>query len=230
MIREITRSIQHLNKQENVRLIRIEANGTNFSAGADLNWMKEGAIQSEDKLMAESRELALLFNIIYNSEKVILVAAKGKVIGGAIGIIAAADIVLSTSETSFAFTEVKLGLVPATIAPYVVLKTGMSVSREWMLTAREIDANEAYARGLTNLIVPESDLDTEVQKMVDSLLGNGPKAMRSIKKLFRQQEFSKDPNDQIDSSSKLIAKFRVSEEGQEGIRSFFEKRQPNWKK
>jgi methylglutaconyl-CoA hydratase len=229
MIREISSAIVQFNKDENLRLIIMDANGENFSSGADIHWMKKGLEQSQEKLEGESRELALLFNNIYNAPKVTIAVAKGKVIGGANGIIAAADIALATPETSFMFPEVKLGLIPATIAPYIVNRTGNNVAKEWMLTGRKIALQEALERGLVNVALQSSDPTEELEQLKKTLLNNGPGALKGVKELFRGDDLLSDPDDMINPTANLIAKYRVSDEGQEGTRAFIEKRQPNWR-
>ncbi len=228
MIRELKTSVVNLCQKTAVRFIIIEAKGSNFSAGADLNWMKDGLRQSEDELYSGSRELASLFNTLYNAAKVTIVLTKGKVFGGANGIVAAADIAIASPETVFAFTEVKLGLVPATIAPYIVQKTGKSTAREWMLTGRKIAADEALQRGLVNRIIPASELDEALKELTEDLTKNGPLAMEGIKMMFLENDLSDDPGKLLETTSRLIAKFRIADEGQEGIRAFFEKRLPRW--
>lgn len=228
MIREISDSVRKLNNDHSIRIIRFEAEGTNFSAGADLKWMKNGMEHTRDQLKAESRELAMLFNDIYNSSKLTISLLKGKVLGGANGIAAASDIAIATPSTSFAFTEVKLGLIPATIAPYIVRRTGNNVAKEWMLTGRKIDADEAYTRGLVNYLWGESEVERKVEELSKLLLENSPNAIAGIKEIFKLDTFSAGPDELIDRTAELIAEFRVSEEGQEGISAFFEKRKPGW--
>lgn len=229
MIREIAGSIKKLNRKKEVRMIIINANGDNFSAGADLNWMKKGLEQNEKELLSESLELANLFNSIYNSSIVTVAVASGKVIGGANGIIAAADISIAAENASFTFSEVRLGLIPATIAPYIVQRTGENIAREWMLTGREIPAREAFERGLVNMLVPDSDLSGYIQQLTETLRNNGPRAMMGIKKMFSKYELSAHPDHLLKPTAKLIAKYRISGEGQEGIQAFFDKRKPAWR-
>ena len=227
MIREISEAIREFDNRDGIRIIFISANGQNFSAGADLNWMKEGLKQDKEALYRESRELAGLFNTIYNASKITVALAKGKVMGGANGIVAAADIPIAITGTSFAFSEVKLGLVPATIAPYIVQRTGKAAAYEWMLSGRLFTAEEALEKGLISRIIPEEEAD-QPGELLDPLLRNGPEAMKGIKRMFREQHLDQHPDQLIESTSQLIAEYRVSEEGQEGIRAFFEKRQPRW--
>ncbi len=228
MIREIAGSIKRFNTRKGLRMIIINANGDNFSAGADLKWMKKGLEQNEKELNSESLELANLFNSIYNSSVVTVAIAKGKVIGGANGIISATDISIAGENSSFTFSEVRLGLIPAIIAPYIVQRTGENIAREWMLTGRTIPAREAYQRGLLHALVPETDLPRYLEQFTETMLNNGPNAMKGIKKMFRKQELSAHPDQLMKPTAKLIGKYRISEEGQEGIKAFFEKRKPAW--
>lgn len=230
MIRELTSAIEEMNHGNKADLILITGKGKNFCAGADLNWMKEGLQQSEEELYRESLELAMLFDKLNRSPKITLVAVSGKVMGGANGILAASDIAVASSTAVFAFTEVRLGLVPATIVPYVVQRTGESVAREWMLTGREFQADEAYQRGLVNWLVSDVELVRRTEELIGMLLGNGPKALLGVKEMFLKEGSSREQKSHIDLSARLIARFRISEEGQEGISAFFEKRQPRWKR
>lgn len=227
MIREISGAVREFSRREDIRIICIAANGPNFSAGADLNWMKQGLTQEREELYNESRELAMLFNDIYNAPKITVALAKGKVMGGANGIVAATDIPVATNDTSFAFSEVKLGLIPATIAPYIVQRTGKTAAYEWMLSGRSFNAAEAMTKGLITRMISEEEA-AQPDQLLEPLLRNGPEALKGVKRMFREQQLGEDPDQLIETTSQLIAEFRVSEEGQEGIRAFFEKRQPRW--
>jgi methylglutaconyl-CoA hydratase len=227
MIREISEAIREYNTRDGIRIIFISANGPNFSAGADLEWMRKGLDQQKEELYQESKELAMLFNELYNSPRITVALAKGKVMGGANGIMAAVDIPLSTNDASFAFSEVKLGLIPATIAPYIVQRAGSAAAYEWMLSGRLFTADEAMHKGHISRIVTEEEAG-QPEKLLEPLLRNGPEAMRGVKRMFREKNLQQHPDQLIEATSQLIAEFRVSEEGQEGIRAFFEKRQPRW--
>ena len=229
MIREFQDAFDVLDSDEEVSVIMIQSNGKNFSAGADLEWMRSGLDQSEAELNAESTELALLFHTIHTSTKVVVSVVRGKALGGANGIIAASDIVLASDNAAFAFTEVKLGLLPATISPFVVRKVGHSVATEWMISGRQFTAEEAYNRGYVHRLVADDLLSQEAQNLLSELLKNAPGSLKGMKELIAFLEGKRDPNEIIRHTANLIAQFRVSEEGQEGIRSFFEKRQPNWR-
>jgi len=228
MIREIADAVGSFNEDDRVRFIVFSANGENFSAGADLKWMKEGLHQSAEELRAESRELALLFNLVYKSEKITIALVNGKALGGANGLVAASDFSFASGQSTFAFSEVKIGLIPATIAPYIVRKTGLQTAYEWMLTGKSIPADEAARKGLVTEVVESNRLKNRAVELTDLLKMNSPAAMQGIKKLFHNGGLEGNPDDMVASTADLIASFRGSEEAQEGIHSFFEKRKPNW--
>jgi len=228
MIRDLSECFSILDRDKDIRLIVISSTGDNFSAGADLNWMRNGMDQTAVQLDEESNELARLFRLIWEADPIVIASVRGKVMGGANGLLAASDMVVAETTASFAFPEVKLGLVPATIAPYILRKAGFSRTTELMLTGRMFSAREAREAGLAQRICDHGLLKENTDKLIEELLSNGPEAMKGVKQLLRRLE--KDiPSDQIQAyTSKLIAGFRVSDEGQEGMKAFFEKRNPNW--
>ena len=229
MIREFSEQFDRLDNDPGITIILINHKGGNFSAGADLQWMKDGLSQSAAQLEQESRELGELFHRIYHSRKVTITAIRGKVIGGANGIVAASDIALAAEDASFAFTEVKLGLIPATIAPFVIRKAGATKSREWMLTGRTIPADEAFRSGLVQEIAPRDELEARVDGRINNLLKNAPGSLTGIKELVWFLEHENDPKTILDHTAALIAQFRTGPEGQEGMNAFFEKRTPTWR-
>jgi len=228
MIRELAHALEDLGKRSGKHLILIDAAGPNFSAGADLHWMREGIGQDRDQLLAESKELAGLFRQISESGSVIVTAVRGKAIGGAVGLVAASDLVIAESSASFRFSEVKLGLIPAVIAPYVLRKTGTGKAAAWMLTGREFPANEAHESGLVQFICPPGGLEEETSGLLKELRTGGPAAIAGIKQLIRKVSGTSPPAEYLEETADLIAAFRTSKEGQEGIRAFFEKRNPDW--
>lgn len=228
MIRQLTGAIELLPGRKNVRVVVLRAEGKHFSAGADLDWMRQGLTQEPDQLKAESLELARLFRLIYDSELIFVAALHGKVLGGANGLAAASDIVIAEDTTRFAFSEVKLGLVPATIAPYILRKAGHGRTAEMMLTGRTFDAHQAHSAGLVHFICEEGSLEEFTGRIVSDLLSGGPEAMKGIKHLLRSLEPGKITDEIQDHTADLISRFRVSDEGQEGMNSFFQKRKPGW--
>jgi methylglutaconyl-CoA hydratase len=228
MIRKLTGIFGDMNEHPAVRVIVLKGKGPDFSSGADLNWMRQGLNQSPDQLQKESLDLARLFLAISRCNRVVVAAVKGRVMGGANGLVAASDIAVAEESASFAFTEVRLGLVPATIAPYVQRKMGMARTSELMLTGRCFTAHEAFQAGLVQLTCSEGSLDQAAGEITARLLENGPVAQQGIKEMLRMLE-QEAPGEQLaELTAGIIAKFRTSAEGQEGIRAFFEKRKPNW--
>lgn len=228
MIRELSDAIGKLDPDKQIRAVVLNAAGPHFSAGADLNWMKEGIGQSEEQLRSESLLLAELFRTIAASDVPYLAAIRGNVMGGGIGLVAASDLVVAEDTVRFAFTEGRLGLVPATIAPYVLRKAGLSRTTELMLTGRTFDAEEAREAGLVHLICKEGELNRAVSGLREKLTNSGPAALRGIKAMLRNLEGRFVTDAVKEYTSELIAGFRVSEEGQEGMNAFFEKRKPRW--
>ena len=228
MIRQLTESMESLAEQTGIRIVVLRSEGKHFSAGADLKWMREGLALSKEQLESESLELARLFRIIYESDLMMLVALQGKVMGGANGLVAAADLVIAEKTSNFAFSEVKLGLVPATIAPYVLRKVSHSKTAELMLTGRTFDAEEARSAGLVHYTCEEGTLMETTGQIVRDLLSGGPEALKGIKRLLHNLVPGQITDEIQEHTANLLAHFRISAEGQEGINAFFEKRKPGW--
>ena len=228
MIREISRTIQTLNADEGIRLIIFDSASSHFCSGADLRWMQSGLEMSEDQLNSESRELAGLYRLIWESKAVTICSAKGHIPGGAIGLLAASDFVVAESSVALTFSELKLGLVPATIARYVMRKAGFSRTSDWMMTGRSISAAEAMEAGLIHRICDEGALEENTGLLCRELLSQGKEALKGLKQILRQLEDLKDPEEIDKYTSRTIAGFRKSEEGQEGMKAFLEKRLPRW--
>jgi len=193
--------------------------------------MKAMANYSYPQNLADAERLSKLFQTIHFCNKAVIVEVHGACIGGANGIIAAADIVIAERETKFAFSEVKLGLSPATISPFVIAKIGQTAARELMLTGRRFTADEAKIFGLVNIVVDEAEmLDTE-RFYIDHFMQASPDAVAECKNLIRLVSGTDDPyNPVFMQTSMLIANQRVSKAGQEGMKAFFEKRKPEWNK
>jgi len=228
MIREISRVLELLKQQEGIRLIIFDSTGDHFCSGADLHWMRSGLRQSRDQLESESLELAELFRGIRDSEVVTICSVKGRVSGGALGLLAASDFVVAESAVVLVFPEVKLGLVPATIAPHVLRKAGFSRSSDWMMTGRAVPAPEAKEGGLIHRICKEGTLDKATQVLAEELLSGGVEALKGVKALLGQLESPMEAEDLDIFTSRLIARFRISPEGQEGMKARLEKRKPRW--
>ncbi len=229
LIRELTEVFDWLNSRDDIRVIILKGNGLAFCAGADLAYMKEMASFSYNQNIADAEKLSKLFQTIYFCDKAVIVDVHGACIGGANGIVAAADIVIAERQTKFAFTEVRLGLTPATISPFVVSKIGNTAAKELMLTGRRFTADEAKTYGLVNVVVDEAEMIDTERQYIDHFMHASPDAIAECKNLLRMVSGTDDRyNPVFMQTSVAIANQRISKAGQEGMKAFFEKRNPEW--
>ena len=231
LIRELTEVFDWLNSRDDIRVIILKGNGKAFCAGADLAYMKDMAGFSYNQNIADAEKLSKLFQTIYFCNKAVIVDVHGACIGGANGIIAAADIVIAEKETKFAFSEVRLGITPATISPFVVQKIGNTAAKELMLTGRRFTADEAKAFRLVNVVVSEAEMINTERQYIEHFLHASPDAIAECKNLLRMVNGTDDRfNPVFMQTSVAIANQRISKAGQEGMAAFFEKRKPEWDK
>ena len=229
LIRELTEVFDWLNSRDDIRVIILKGNGKAFCAGADLAYMKDMAGFSYNQNIADAEKLSKLFQTIYFCNKAVIVDVHGACIGGANGIIAAADIVIAEKETKFAFSEVRLGITPATISPFVVQKIGNTAAKELMLTGRRFTADEAKAFRLVNVVVSEAEMINTERQYIEHFLHASPDAIAECKNLLRMVNGTDDRfNPVFMQTSVAIANQRISKAGQEGMAAFFEKRKPEW--
>lgn len=229
LIHELTEAIDWLGSRDDIRVIVLKGNGKSFCAGADLAYMKAMSGFSYDENVADAERLSKLFQTIWFCDKAVITVVHGACIGGANGIVAASDVVIAESKTKFAFSEVRLGITPATISPFVLRKIGMTWAKELMLTGRLFYAEEAMRFGLVNCVVDESRLVEMERQYVEHFMHTSPDAVAECKNLLRMVSGFDDPYDPVFAqTSALIARQRVSEAGQEGMAAFFEKRKPSW--
>lgn len=228
MIAEITEAFHILSVNDEVRLILLRGRGKSFCAGADLNWMRDVAGYTYEQNYRESIRLCECFHNIYNCPKPTIAVVHGAAIGGANGLIAACDMAYAAGNSVFSLSEVKIGLVPACISPYVIKRTGESVARELMLTGRRINGSEAEQCRLVNRSWPEDELMPQVEKVMTDLLSSGPRAMNHCKSLINEVSNRWTLAEAIGETARIIADIRASDEGQEGMRAFLEKRKPGW--
>ena len=229
LIHELTEVFDWLNSRDDIRVIILKGNGKAFCAGADLEYMKAMAGFSYNQNLADAQNLSKLFQTIYFCNKAVIVDVHGACIGGANGIIAAADIVIAEKETKFAFSEVRLGITPATISPFVVQKIGNTAAKELMLTGRRFTADEAKAFHLVNVVVSEAEMIDAERQYIEHFLHASPDAIAECKNLLRMVSGTDDRFNPIYmQTSVAIANQRISKAGQEGMAAFFEKRKPNW--
>jgi methylglutaconyl-CoA hydratase len=203
--------------------------GKAFCAGADLEWMSKMAAYSHAENVEDARRAAALFHALNELPLPLVGRIHGAALGGGSGLAAVCDIVVAADNTLFGFTEAKLGILPAMISPFVVAKIGQSAARELFLTAARFPAARAKEIGLVHAVVPEADLDRTVEAYVNELLTSAPRAMAGAKALVAAIA-GRPPSDVAELTAATIARHRASDEGQEGMRAFFEKRKPTWAK
>ena len=228
LIEELIHTLQSL-AEHPVRVLVIKGSGKHFSAGADLNWMKSSASLTEQENYQDSQRLALLLKLLNNFPAPTIAAVQGAAFGGAVGLASACDIAIGTPASRFCLSEVKIGLIPAVISPYVVQAMGSRQARRYFVTAEVIKGQQSVELGLLHECVPEDQLDEKVQSLVQHISANAPQATRQAKQLLAditQQPFN---DSLIDQTCRKIAAIRVSEEGQEGLSAFLEKRDPAWR-
>lgn len=228
LIGELTAMFNKIDQDEHVRVMILAANGKNFCAGADLNWMKRMASYSYEQNLADAKALAEMLFTLNNMRKPTIAKVQGAAFGGAVGLIACCDMAISNKLSRFCLSEVKLGLIPATISPYVIDAIGARQARRYFTTAEVFSARRARRLGLLSEAVTEEDLDDSVAELVSALLKNSPLAVAAAKKLVFDVQNQTIEQPLLDATSEAIANIRVSEEGQEGLQAFLQKRQPTW--
>jgi len=229
LMSELTLCFKELSKDEKIRVIVLTGKGKSFCAGADLNWMKSMAKYSTKENIKDSEILLNLYDEIYFCPKPVIACVNGHAFGGGIGVFAACDIVIAIPDCKFAFSEVKLGIIPAVISSYIVRRIGLYNMRRLFLTGERFDSNYAKEIGLVDFVVSEKDFDEIVQKYIDILLSSGPNAIVEVKKIvdaYEKMDIDKYKKHTVEKISEL----RVSDEGQEGINAFLEKRKSRWSK
>ncbi|HZT42496.1 MAG TPA: enoyl-CoA hydratase/isomerase family protein [Chthonomonadaceae bacterium] len=227
LIEELTGVFTQSGSDPGVRAIVLKGAGPSFCAGGDLNWMTRVAQYSHAENLADARELQQLFNAIAECPKVTIAQVHGAAMGGGVGLVAVCDIAIAAADTKFAFSEVRIGLAPAVIAPYVIEKIGYGAARALFVTGERFGADEALRIGLVQQVVPADELEAAVQRKAESVLQTGPEAVAAAKRLLRDIE-GKTPPEAAEATVACIAALRASPEGQEGIRAFLEKRKPDF--
>ena len=214
-----------------VRVVVLSSAGKTFCAGADLEWMRTAAKWTSAENEADARVLAEMLHRLATLPKPTIARVQGSAYGGGVGLIAACDIAVATFDAQFALSEVKLGLIPATIAPHVIAAIGERHARRYMLTAERFSAAEAYRLGLLHeMVADEAALDQALGAVIDALLANGPGALAECKDLIRTVTHRAIDSGLIAETARRIARVRASEEGRQGISAFLEGRKPSWVK
>ena len=230
LIETLTDALEKVDRADEIRAAVLAANGKSFSAGADLNWMKRMAGYSKAENLEDARRLAGLMRTLQRLTKPTLARVQGSAFGGGVGLVACCDIVIASESARFALTEVRLGLIPAVISPYVSRAMGERQARRYMLTGERFSAEEAYRLGLVHEVVPESVLDERLTSVLSMLLENGPGAMAAVKSLMDRVAGGALDETMIEDTAKRISEIRATKEGREGVSAFLEKRKPRWSK
>ena len=227
MIAELTTTFKNLEQDENGRVLIIKGEGESFCAGADLNWMKSMAEYTQQENYKDSDQLFEMFVSLEKLPMPVVGQVHGHVFGGALGLVACCDIVAAVDETKFCFSEVRLGLAPAVISSFVAKKMSRTQIHRWFLTGEVFESSQALEMGFIHFSDSKKKVHRFVEEITQQMSHNGPKAVRETKKLI--QDLYSHQKDIRSRSVQLIADLRVSSEGQEGLKSFFEKRKPQWK-
>ena len=230
LIAELTTELLDANRDESVKIVILTGAGESFSAGGDLNWMRAMAALDEAENIEDALALAEMLAVLNGLAKPTIARVNGHAFGGGVGLLACCDIAIAADHVRMALTEVRLGLIPAVISPYVIAAIGQRQARRLFLTAQAIDASEARSCGLVHLCSPADQLDESVETQVGMLLKGGPQALAACKSLIAEVTGAgQDSATHLKRrTAEIIAQLRVSDEGQEGLSAFLEKRPARW--
>jgi methylglutaconyl-CoA hydratase len=229
MIRELREAFAELVGATGLRAVVLTGEGSAFCAGADLNWMRRVLEWSYEQNYEDSLNLARLMRDIYEFPRPVIGRINGPAIGGGTGLVAVCDIAVASLDAIFSFSEVKIGLVPACISPYVLKRVGERYAREYFLTGERLSAQRALECGLVNYAVPVAELDGVVNRIVENLVTSGPEALATCKRMVRMVS-DQDLDTAGPATAEMIARLRMSPEGQEGMSAFLDRRTPAWRR
>jgi len=227
LMKELTSCFNELCKDNKTRIIILTGKGKSFCAGADLNWMKSMVKYSIEENIKDSRLLLSLYDSIYNCPKPVIGRVNGHAFGGGLGLFAVCDIVIAVPDCKFAFSEVKLGIIPAVISTYIVRRIGLSKMRRLFITGERFNSEYAKDIGLIDYVLSEDEIDKKIESYIELLRSSGPNAIKEVKKLIDSYE-KMDVKKYKEHTVKKISELRISDEGQEGINAFLEKRKSKW--
>lgn len=224
LIAELTQVFKELDQINDVNVVVLAANGKSFCAGADLNWMKAMAQYSYEENLADAQLLADMLKAIYVCTKPVIAKVQGDAYGGGVGLAAVCDVLVASDKAHFCLSEAKLGLLPATISPYVIQALGVQACRRYFVTAERFSASQAHQLGFVHILTDELNLSNAVNEVCQSILANGPMAVKACKKLVQDFSNQQISNEMISDSVKRIADIRGTPEAQARMKSFLEKR------
>ncbi|WLE62785.1 enoyl-CoA hydratase/isomerase family protein [Burkholderia plantarii] len=229
MIAELTAVFGELDARDDIRAVVLAADGPAFCAGADLNWMRRMAGYTDDENRADARRLARMLEAVYRCGKPVIARVHGDAYAGGVGLVAACDVAIAAAPARFCLSEARLGLIPATIAPYVVRALGERASRRYFTTAEVFDSARAAQLGLIHEAVPAEALDAAIAQLGETLRANGPAAVRTAKRLVAEVAGRALDDTLIEQTADWIAATRAGAEAREGIAAFLDKRTPSWR-
>jgi methylglutaconyl-CoA hydratase len=229
LITQLTNIFKRVGQDDSVRVMILAANGKSFCAGADLNWMRRMTDYSYEQNLADATALANMLLELNELPKPTIARVQGAAFGGAVGLVACCDMAIGSKLSKFCLSEVKLGLIPATISPYVIDAIGARLARRYFTTAEVFSSRRARRIGLLSEAVTEEALDTSIEELVECLLKNAPLAIAAAKQLIFDIRDTPAGEELLNLTSTRIAATRVSKEGQEGLNAFLQKRRPNWR-
>ena len=227
-ISELTSAFDQFGNDELIRAVVLAAQGPAFCAGADLDWMRRMAKYSNAENQADALKLATMLRTIYECPKPVIARVHGDVYAGGVGLVAACDIAVASIDANFCLSETKLGLIPATVGPYVLRAMSPNAGRRYFLTAEKFTAAEAYRIGLVHEITPPDELDGRVNEILGALMLTSQNAVAEAKRLVRDLTARQIDDGVVEDTAQRIADIRTSADGREGVRSFLEKRKPKW--
>ena len=228
VIAELAAAFQDVGARPDVRAVVLAAEGPAFCAGANLNWMRRMADYTRDENLADAGKLAEMLRVIYTCPQPTIARVQGDVYAGGMGLVAACDMAVSVDTAGFCLSEVKLGLIPATISPYVIRAMGARAAHRYFLTAERFDAAEALRIGFVHAVVGADQLDAKVDELLKALTSASPNAVRACKQLVQNVAEREIDASLIAATVEGIADIRASAEGREGVQSFLQKRKPGW--
>jgi methylglutaconyl-CoA hydratase len=229
LIVELTEALRTMEADETVRIVVLAGAGPSFCAGADLHWMKRMAGYSKDENLRDAMQMAALMRTLNHLHKPTIARVHGPAYGGGVGLVACCDIAIGSHSATFALSEVKLGLIPAVISPYVVAAIGERYARRYFVTGERFDAGEAWRLGLIHDVAPDdNEMDGRLNDIVDAMLACGPVAQRESKELIRAVAGRPVTSELIQDTAERIARLRASPEGRDGVAAFLEKRRASW--
>ena len=230
LIAEICDAMGRLHADAGVRAVVLTGAGSAFSAGADLKMMRRAADYSQAENKDDARRLAHMLNSIYECDKPTIALVNGPALGGGVGLVAACDIAIAAESAFFALSEVRVGLIPAVISPFVVRAIGPRQARRFFVTGERFDAEKAKDLNLVHMVCMDAQLDATLDNVLDNICAGGPSSQAAAKDLIRRVSYRSINDGVLEETAGLIAKVRASDEGKEGLTSFLEKRNPSWVK